>query len=137
VRIDPSSERARAALLDLEELARHVATPPLRAAAAFTAALVAEDPERMEEAVDLFERAGQPFEMARARLELARLTGKERHQRAAQEALLRLGVRRDQPGVLTRRELEVLRLVAEGLSDPEIAARLVLSEHTVHRHVAN
>jgi non-specific serine/threonine protein kinase len=39
--------------------------------------------------------------------------------------------------VLTPRELEVLRLVAQGLSNPEIAQRLVLSEHTVHRHLAN
>ena len=36
---------------------------------------------------------------------------------------------------LTQREVEVLRLVAQGLSDKEIAARLVLSRHTVHRHV--
>ncbi|MFL5936382.1 MAG: helix-turn-helix transcriptional regulator [Gaiellaceae bacterium] len=38
---------------------------------------------------------------------------------------------------LTPREREVLRLVAEGLSDGDIAAQLVLSPHTVHRHVAN
>ena len=38
---------------------------------------------------------------------------------------------------LSRRETEVLRLVAEGLSNREIASSLVLSEHTVHRHVAN
>ncbi len=38
---------------------------------------------------------------------------------------------------LSARELEVLRLVADGLSDAEIAERLVLSPHTVHRHVAN
>ena len=38
---------------------------------------------------------------------------------------------------LSRRETEVLRLVAVGLSNREIAASLVLSEHTVHRHVAN
>jgi pimeloyl-ACP methyl ester carboxylesterase/DNA-binding CsgD family transcriptional regulator len=38
---------------------------------------------------------------------------------------------------LTRRETEVLRLVAAGLSNREIASSLVLSEHTVHRHVAN
>jgi DNA-binding CsgD family transcriptional regulator len=40
-------------------------------------------------------------------------------------------------GELSGRELEVLRLVAGGLSDREIARRLVLSPHTVHRHVAN
>jgi len=38
---------------------------------------------------------------------------------------------------LTRRELEVLRLVARGMSNQEIAADLVLSGHTVHRHVSN
>jgi predicted ATPase/DNA-binding CsgD family transcriptional regulator len=38
---------------------------------------------------------------------------------------------------LTPRELDVLRLVAQGLSNPDIARRLVLSEHTVHRHLAN
>ncbi|HEX2107733.1 MAG TPA: LuxR C-terminal-related transcriptional regulator [Rubrobacteraceae bacterium] len=36
---------------------------------------------------------------------------------------------------LTRREVETLRLVAQGLSDKEIAAELVLSRHTVHRHI--
>ena len=40
-------------------------------------------------------------------------------------------------GELSEREREVLHLVAEGLSDSEIAERLVLSPHTVHRHVAN
>ncbi len=38
---------------------------------------------------------------------------------------------------LTARETEVLALIASGLSDREIAERLVLSPHTVHRHVAN
>jgi pimeloyl-ACP methyl ester carboxylesterase/DNA-binding CsgD family transcriptional regulator len=40
-------------------------------------------------------------------------------------------------GDLTKRETEVLGLIADGLSDREIADRLVLSPHTVHRHVAN
>jgi LuxR family transcriptional regulator, maltose regulon positive regulatory protein len=40
-------------------------------------------------------------------------------------------------GELSGRELEVLCLVAEGLTNHDIAQRLVLSEHTVNRHVAN
>jgi LuxR family transcriptional regulator, maltose regulon positive regulatory protein len=38
---------------------------------------------------------------------------------------------------LSRRELEVLALVAQGLTNHDIAERLVLSEHTVHRHMTN
>jgi pimeloyl-ACP methyl ester carboxylesterase/DNA-binding CsgD family transcriptional regulator len=38
---------------------------------------------------------------------------------------------------LSARELEVLGLVAQGRTDAQIAERLTLSSHTVHRHVAN
>ncbi|MGH2799237.1 MAG: helix-turn-helix domain-containing protein, partial [Thermoleophilaceae bacterium] len=38
---------------------------------------------------------------------------------------------------ITKREREVLRLLAEGLTNRQIAERLVISEHTVHRHVTN
>jgi DNA-binding CsgD family transcriptional regulator/tetratricopeptide (TPR) repeat protein len=42
---------------------------------------------------------------------------------------------RENPAGLTPRQLEVLELVAEGMRDSEIAARLVLSERTVGHHV--
>ncbi len=41
------------------------------------------------------------------------------------------------PGGLTEREIEVLRLVAGGKTNREIAAELVISERTVDRHVSN
>jgi len=122
--------------------------------------------ERLEDAVELYAASGASFELARARLELARVLASlgriDAAVREAQLALTRLedigaggeagrarellrtlgappkarhAVRRDQ--VLTSREVEILRLVAEGLTDGEIAARLVLSKHTVHRHLQN
>jgi DNA-binding NarL/FixJ family response regulator len=110
--------------------------------------------------------SGGAFELARARLDLARVHARlGRDDAAAREATLALerldeigavgeatrardllrglGVRakamaavpRDE--LLTPRQLEVLRLVSEGLTDGEIATRLVLSKHTVHRHLQN
>jgi NarL family two-component system response regulator LiaR len=41
------------------------------------------------------------------------------------------------PDPLTQREMEVLRLVAQGMENPEIAAKFVISEATVRTHVSN
>ena len=40
------------------------------------------------------------------------------------------------PDGLTQRELEILRLIARGLTNPEIAARLYLSNHTIKTHIS-
>ena len=116
-----------------------------------------------EDAVDLFEKSGAPFEAAHARVQLA--TALERLGRTdaalaeleqAREELTRLDARLElaaadavrqaragseesrafDPAGLTGRELEVLRLTG-GLSNQAIGERLCISEHTVHRHVAN
>jgi ATP/maltotriose-dependent transcriptional regulator MalT len=134
--------------------------------AAGVLAAAAGDRERarllLEDAVDGFERAAAPFECAQARVELAtamlalgRADAAANEAEAAHEALLAIGAEGEaqrarailaaaagsspEPAgaAVTRREGEVLRLLAEGLTNRQIAARLVVSEHTVHRHVAN
>jgi ATP/maltotriose-dependent transcriptional regulator MalT len=55
----------------------------------------------------------------------------------ARAAAERLRDATDLPGGLSARELEVLRLVAAGKTNREIAAAMVISEHTVSRHLEN
>jgi DNA-binding NarL/FixJ family response regulator len=170
-------ENAKAALGELSGIAALVATLPLQAAASFASGYIAMGENKadaarkcFEDAVDLYLRSGAPFEVGRARIELARALGKvgrieaalDEAQRAkillselnaelesarAQSVLEELAplLQSNQAAVslkarsseLTRREIEVLRLVAEGLNNQMIAERLFVSEHTVHRHLSN
>ena len=63
------------------------------------------------------------------------------HPRVATRVVRELhGARRGEPNVfhnLSDRELEVLRLIAEGLSNAEISGRLFISEKTTKNHVSN
>jgi DNA-binding CsgD family transcriptional regulator len=74
------------------------------------------------------------LELEAARSTFARLGADPDRDRVA--SLLRETPERDTHG-LTPRELEVLRLVAAGSSNRQIAEALVVSEHTVARHVQN
>jgi HD-GYP domain-containing protein (c-di-GMP phosphodiesterase class II) len=57
---------------------------------------------------------------------------------ALEAAGQRRGRRSDlRPGGLSEREIEIVRLVAEGCSNPEIARRLVISRRTAEHHVQN
>jgi DNA-binding CsgD family transcriptional regulator len=109
-------------------------------------------------ACELWQRLGAPYELATARVLLGRARGLagddegfELEAAAARSVFEQLGAApalawleslsaKDDPGQghgLSSRELEVLRLLARGKSNREIASDLVISEHTVARHVQN
>jgi ATP/maltotriose-dependent transcriptional regulator MalT len=109
---------------------------------------------RLRTALHVFVEMPAPYQEARARVLLAaccRAMGDEesadRELDTARVIFAELGAapdlarvdarRRTTGGILTPRELEVLRLVARGLTNKGIAADLVLSERTVDRHVSN
>jgi LuxR family maltose regulon positive regulatory protein len=158
--------RGAAALVELRDLARRlntrIALGVLSEAEASDPAATAGSVARLEDAIDEYELAGAPYEAAAARLRLAAVLeaaghqdrgGKERD--AASAAAARIGA----AGLLRRaaaitlraadsaaprsrtslsaRELEVLGLIAQGLSNQDIGERLFVSPFTIKRHVAN
>jgi DNA-binding NarL/FixJ family response regulator len=81
-------------------------------------------PDQLTAAIRVLSMGGSLFAPSATRLLVERYTQVD----AAQVRRL---------GDLTARETEILRLVARGLSNAEIASALVVSEHTVKTHVGN
>lgn len=157
------ADRARPLAIELSELASAIGSTVLSAAAAQAMGaveLAAGDANGalpyLRKAHQLWAQASSPYDAAVVRL----LTGRcllalsdessaERELSAARTAFRQLGAvpmadlassllaPASPPGGLTAREVEVLRLVAAGRSNPQIAAELVLSEKTVARHLSN
>lgn len=121
------------------------------------------DAEAFERAADRFGKLEMRMEAARSRLALAEVRRSEHPEVALDQARLALdvfeslgdvrdadrasalirdlgGPARTGPkamGLLTKREREVLALLGEGLSNPEIAARLFISTKTAEHHVSS
>ncbi|MGH9144033.1 MAG: LuxR C-terminal-related transcriptional regulator [Vicinamibacterales bacterium] len=170
---DRADEAAQAAT-ELTAIANEAGTAPLRALSSLAVGLVAARVgdrkaarEHLEDAVDLFQESGSPFETGRTRVELAGVMNALGRSEAAIEEVHRaiddlttlgasLEVARaramldtvaagsstavptaDGRKALTPLEVEILRLISTGLNNQAIAERLFISEHTVHRHVAN
>lgn len=158
-------EAARAGADELESIATRVGTPMSRAVAAQArgAVLLAEEDaraalEHLRAAWSAWIELEAPYESARTRVLIARACrelgdedGAEVERDAARRAFESIGAVPDAARVrelgggsaagprqtLSRRELEVLRLVASGTTNREIADRLSISERTVERHVSN
>jgi DNA-binding CsgD family transcriptional regulator len=146
-------ERARMTADELDEIATSRDSTMLHAQAAQAGGAVrlAEGDPRgalrdLRRAWKLWQELGAPYEGARARLLVAdacRALGDEEtaalESDAASAVLAQLGARQEGgvSGDLTPRELQVLRLLADGRSNKAIAAELVVSKRTVDRHVSN
>lgn len=157
-------DAARASADQLHTVAQSAGTPLLEAMAttAHGTTLLAEGDAAaalavMHDACLAWEQLSLPYESAHTRMLLgtaARAAGDEYTAHleieAARSAFERLGAvpaagqaaalladGHKPPGGLTGREVEVLRLVARGQSNRDIATALVISEHTVARHLSN
>ncbi len=153
-------EEARTACLELRELAERYESAMLNAIVAHTEGAVSlaegDAPSalaRLRHAQRIWLELDAPYEVARARELIAKACstlGDDEagmlELEAARELFERLGAAPDLARLssrsgasygLSERELEVLRLVASGKSNREVAATLVISEHTVARHLQN
>ncbi len=157
-------DAARMTVDELDAIAQESDAPVLAASAATVRGSVLLAESDVPGALASLRRAGAlwqelrlPYESARARTLYGlalRAAGDEDDARlelrAALSAFERLGAARDAaqvsnllggpaavPGGLTAREAEVLRLVAAGKTNRDIAVELVISEHTVARHLQN
>jgi DNA-binding NarL/FixJ family response regulator len=105
--------------------------------------------DQLRRAIEGFARLGVPFELARTQALLANVLpdGDAMLADAITSAEALLGERTPAPqpasmsapeaAGLSEREREILALIGEGISNQEIADRLVLSPRTVERHVSN
>jgi ATP/maltotriose-dependent transcriptional regulator MalT len=161
---DGAVDEARAAADELEAIASSTDLPAFAAAAATAVGAVALAEGEASSAIGALRTAiagwrelRLPYETAAARSLLgaallaegdrdaggaelrAALTEFERLGAAPDAARIRaaLGEPPTRPGGLTAREIEVLRLVAAGKTNRDIAVELVISEHTVSRHLQN
>jgi DNA-binding CsgD family transcriptional regulator len=155
-------DEAAALAAELESIAESFGCPSVQARADLTAALVAfesGDPTAalplLRQARTVWERLGGRYETASCRLLLGRVlramgddASALTELSAAQRSFAELGatpaereaaalIAPTYPGGLTAREVEVVRLVAAGRTNPEIATLLFLSEKTVARHLSN
>jgi DNA-binding NarL/FixJ family response regulator len=157
-------DEARTSADGLAAIASETGTPAFAAQASQAAGAVAlvsgevdEALARLREATTIWQDLRLPYEASHARVRLAqalRAAGDEEgatlELRAALAGFERLGAARDVgevagllgaddalPDGLTPREAEVLRLVAQGKTNRDIAVELVISEHTVGRHLQN
>lgn len=156
-----TAERAAAGIDELAEVTGQPLLAAMAATARGTVLLAAGDApaaaQRLRAARGLWLDLAMPYEAATARLRLATASQEAGDRetarleaRAARQVFARAGstaeVRRADellgdeaslPARLTAREVEVLRLVAAGKTNRDIAAELVLSPHTVARHLNN
>lgn len=167
VQLGKLDEEAVSVLNELREIEQSIATPPLKAArldAEGTLEWARQNSnsarQHLEHAIDLYEQMACPFEASRARITLARVLsdlnlisqaeaeiqtamtvfehlGAEKNFARAKSMIRKLGTPTSDSGAFTSRELSVLRLIAEGKNNEEIADKLFLSVRTVEKHLTN